>query len=103
MVGAVHTVLLLLILHVEACVCNVLTLPFKVLADAGIICEHLVLVASYALNVSIPSIIVHLSLIFLPLLQVHLVPVHRCTVIVTAILDLVCKLRMLLSDPDLFL
>lgn len=59
--------------------------------------------ASDALNVSVPSLIVYLALIIFLVLLIHLVPVHHRTVLISAILDLIGELRVLLSNPDLFL
>ena len=103
MVGAVHTFLLLCILHIEARVCDILTLTFKSLSDGRILGKHMVLMVSDPLNVCISSLVVHLACAIFVLLQVHLVPVHHRTIFITSTLDLVGEFRMLLCDPDLFL
>ena len=61
------------------------------------------LVGFDVLLVCVATGIVNLSLAVLLLLQIHLVPVHDGCIIITALLDLVGKLRMFVRDLDLLL
>ena len=73
----------------------------EVLADGGIVGKYSVLVISYAFPVSSLTLIVELPLHIFLTLKVLLMPVHQSLIIISSLLDLICKLRVLLGNLDL--
>lgn len=103
MVSPVNTVLRLLILLSHALISDLVGLIAKLLAHAGVFAEHMVLVGVDSLLVLPFALVVQTPLILFLLSLVLLVPLHHSLVLFSARFDLVCKLRVLLSNLDLFL
>ena len=103
MVHAIHLVFLVHVSRLEALIGEILALTFQVLSDARIVRKYAISVAPDSLDIGVSSRVVVLTLHVLVLLHVHLVPVHHGVVLIASLLHVVCKLRVLLRDPDLFL
>ena len=58
MVRAVHFLLLVIVLRLEACVCEVLALTLEVLPDVRVIRHHTILMAPDTLDIGVSSLIV---------------------------------------------
>ena len=101
--SSVDLLLLVLIVCLEACVGYSVRLLLEFLTDVRVVRENQVLVVIDAFSVCISSLIVELPLHVFLVLQISLVPVHEGIVIISAVFDLVSKLRVLLSDSNLFL
>ena len=95
--------LLILIVCLEACVGYSIRLLLEFLTDVRVVGENQVLVVIDAFSVCMSSLKVELPLHVFMVLQISLVPVHEGVVIISAVPDLVSKLRVLLSDFNLFL
>ena len=103
MVGAVQLLLLVVILHLEALVCQVLALSLEVLSSVGVIGEDTILMTPDALDIGVSSLIVELALVVFLILQVHLMPGHHSIVIIASPLYLISEFRVLLCNPNLLL
>ena len=102
----VHAIDLVVLVHVsrlEALIGEILALSLQILTDARVVGKNAVRVAPDSLNIGVSSGVVVLTLHVFVLLHIHLVPVHHGVVLIAALLHLVCKLRVLLRNPDLFL
>lgn len=93
----------MIILHLEFLVCQLGRLLFEISALTRVLRQHSVLIVPHTRPVSFSSLLIDHALLFLLLLQVHLVPVHHGLIVVAPLLDLVSEFRMLLGNLDLFL
>ena len=103
MVSLDETLLLVLILLTETLVIDVLAGIFELVADFCVLLEHLVFVGIDIHLIGLSSLVVQPALLFFLVSQVLLVPVQHCLVQLATLLNLIGKLRVLLSDLDLFL
>lgn len=99
----IHFLVLVHVPCLEALISEILALSLQVLSDVRVVEKHAVSMASDSLEIGVSPCIVCLSLMILVCLHVHLVPVQHCVVLIAPIFHLICKLRVLLSNPDLFL
>ena len=63
MISAVNLLLLVIVLRLEALICEVLALSFEVLPDVRVIRHHSILMAPDALDIGVSSLIVKLALV----------------------------------------
>ena len=102
-VHAIHLVILVHVSRLEALIGEILALCLQILSDARVVSKYVVSVVPDSLDIGVSSGVVVLTLHVLVLLHVHLVPVHHGVVLIASLLHMVCKLRVLLCNPDLFL
>ena len=103
-IGGLEVIVLLVIgPGLEDLVCDAVGLVFEDLARIGVVGKDMVLMLVDTVSVSTPSVIVHLTLPLLMVVLVHPVPIHHILVLLSSRLDIVRKLRVLLSNTNLFL
>ena len=103
MIGLVYFHLQIIMSRLETSVIQILRLGLEILADGMIGSEDMVLMRFDTFNVLRSPEIVQITLPILIILKVIFMPIHQSLIIISALIDRVGKIRMLLCNPYLFL